>query len=254
MSGRNGKDLEIPVPVGTLVREVETNAILKDLVEEGERFIVARGGRGGRGNASFKSSTNQAPRKAQEGEPGERKRLKIELKLLADAGIIGLPNAGKSTLISKLSSAHPKIADYPFTTLTPNLGVVSFEDFENFVAADIPGLIEKAHQGAGLGLKFLKHIERTNLLVILLDASRAKIEKPGKDYDIIINELKSYNPRLLDKPKIIALNKIDLLASPEISDKISSYFRKLKIPVAAISALTGEGISKLLTLIKNNLR
>lgn len=250
--GRNGEDLKIFVPVGTVVRDAESKAILKDLIQEGERFIVAQGGRGGRGNASFKSSTNQAPRKAQEGEKGEGKWLKLELKLLADVGVIGLPNAGKSTLISKISSAHPKIADYPFTTLTPHLGVVDFQNFESVVVVDIPGLIEGSHHGAGLGLTFLRHIERTLLLVLLLDLSQVTVEDPGKDYHIIINELKNYNPDLLKKTRIVALNKLDLISSQRLPAQIKSYYRKLQIPFVAISALTGEGIEKLLALIKNN--
>jgi len=251
--GKKGEDLEILVPLGTVVRDAGNNTVLKDLTQEGERFVVASGGRGGRGNAYFKSSTNRTPKKAQPGEKGEKKQLKLELKLLADVGIVGLPNAGKSTLISKISSAHPKIADYPFTTLTPHLGVVNFENFETFVAADIPGLIEGAHQGAGLGLKFLRHIERTRILVILLDLVRIESNNPGKDYEIIINELKNYNPHLLEKPHIIALNKVDLLSSKSLLSGGEYYFHKLQIPFVAISALTGEGIDSFLKLIKNTL-
>ena len=252
--GKNGPDLEIFVPVGTVIRDAETNSILKDLVQKGERFIVARGGRGGRGNTSFKSSTNQAPRVAQDGEKGEDKWLKLELKLLADVGIIGLPNAGKSTLISQMSSAHPKIADYPFTTLTPNLGVVQSENFDNFVVADIPGLIKGAHQGSGLGLKFLKHIERTNLLVFLLDVSHLEGDDPGKEYQIILSELKNYNTSLLKKPRIIALNKLDLLSSQGLPAEIARYFEQFKIPFVSLSALTGKGIDTLVTLIKHSLK
>jgi len=177
----------------------------------------------------------------------------LELKLLADVGIVGLPNAGKSTLISKISSAHPKIADYPFTTLTPNLGVVNFKDFETFVVADIPGLIEGAHQGAGLGLKFLRHIERTRLLVILIDLSRFDYKNPGKDYQTIINEFKNYNPHLLEKPQIIALNKVDLLSGKKLPPELESYYQKLQTPFVAISAQTGEGIDSLLNLIRNTM-
>jgi len=252
--GKQGEDREIFVPLGTIVRDSQTNNILKDLVSEGERFIVVRGGRGGRGNASFKSSTNQAPRTAQEGQKGETAWLKLELKLLADVGIIGLPNAGKSTLISNISSAHPKIADYPFTTLTPNLGVVQGKNFENFVVADIPGLVKGAHTGSGLGLKFLKHIERTNLLIYLLDASLMEGDDPGRDYTIILKELESYNPILLKKPRIIALNKLDLLSPPVLPDAIESYYKKLSVPFVSLSALTGEGIKKLLTLVKSTLK
>jgi len=252
--GKNGENCEIYVPLGTVVRDSQTNNILKDLVSEGERFIAARGGRGGRGNATFKSSTNQAPRIAQEGQEGESAWLKLELKLLADVGIIGLPNAGKSTLISKISSAHPKIADYPFTTLTPNLGVVQGENFENFVVADIPGFIKGAHNGSGLGLKFLKHIERTCLLIFLLDVSHLDEDDPGRDYAIILTELESYNFILLEKPRIIALNKLDLLSPPVLPDAIESYYKKLTVPFVSLSALTGEGIKKLLTLVKSTLK
>ena len=251
--GRSGEDLEILVPLGTVVRDAESHTILKDLTREGERFVVALGGRGGRGNASYKSSTNRAPQYAQPGEPGEKKRLKLELKLLADVGIVGLPNAGKSTLISTISSAHPQIADYPFTTLTPHLGVVNFENFETYVVADIPGLIEGAHQGVGLGLKFLRHIERTNVLIILVDLSRVDREDPGKGYEIIINEFENYNPLLLKKPHIIALNKVDLLSSKSILTATESYFQKRRIPFVTISALTGEGIRSLLTVIKKTM-
>ena len=252
--GKQGEDCEILLPLGTVVRDSQTNTILKDLVSEGDRFIAAVGGRGGRGNASYKSSTNRAPRTAQEGQPGESAWLRLELKLLADVGIIGLPNAGKSTLISNISSAHPKIADYPFTTLTPNLGVVQGENFKNFVVADIPGIIEGAHTGSGLGLKFLKHIERTYLLIFLLDVSQLNEDDPGRDYTIIINELESYSPLLLKKPRIIALNKLDLLSPPVLPGAIESYYKKLSVPFVSLSALTGGGVKKLLTLVKNTLK
>ena len=218
--GRSGDDLEILVPLGTVVRDAESLAILKDFTHEGDRFIVVHGGRGGRGNASYKSSTNRAPRYAQPGEPGEKKRLKLELKLLADVGIVGLPNAGKSTLISRISSAHPQIADYPFTTLAPHLGVVNFENFETCVVADIPGLIAGAHQGAGLGLRFLRHIERTNMLVLVVDLGCVNEQDPGKDYKTILHEFENYNPLLLKKPRIVAL-------SPAASE--SSASTKLRV-------------------------
>jgi GTP-binding protein len=251
--GRSGEDLEVLLPLGTVVRDAESHTILKDLTRKGERFVIVHGGRGGRGNASYKSSTNRAPRYAQPGEPGEKKRLKLELKILADVGIVGLPNAGKSTLISKISSAHPQIADYPFTTLTPHLGVVQLEDLETYVVADIPGLIKGAHQGAGLGLKFLRHIERTNLLLILLDLSRVDRQAPGKDYEVIIDEFRNYNPLLLKKPQVIAFNKVDLLSSTSTLAATESYFQERRIPFATISALTGEGIPPLLTMIKETM-
>ncbi|MFH0812886.1 MAG: GTPase ObgE [Pseudomonadota bacterium] len=248
--GENGKDLEVFVPVGTVIWDAESNTVLKDLINEGEHFTVARGGRGGKGNAFFKSSTHRAPRKAQVGEKGEKKKVRLELKLLADVGIVGLPNAGKSTLISKISSAHPKIADYPFTTLTPHLGVVNFENVKTLVVADIPGIIKGAHQGAGLGLKFLRHIERTSLLVLLLDVSGIDVHDPGKDYHTIINEFHNYNPALLEKPHIIALNKLDLLPSQRLPSQLEAYYQTLKRPYVGVSALTGEGIDSLLTLMQ----
>ncbi len=251
--GKNAKDLEVLVPAGTLVRDAETNEVLKDLVHEGERFVAVPGGRGGKGNAAFKSSTNRAPTKVQPGEMGQRKRLKLELKLLADAGLVGFPNVGKSTLISAISSAHPQIADYPFTTLTPHLGVVHISEFETMVIADIPGIISGAHQGAGLGLRFLRHIERTNLLIILLDASLLSSEDPGRHYETITNECKSYNPALLEKPQVIALNKADLLSSQNLSPEVKLYYEKLGKPFVLISARTGKGVDKLLAAIRERL-
>ena len=250
--GRKGKDLTITVPPGTVVRDIESNAVLKDLLHEGDLFVAARGGRGGKGNAFFKSSTFRAPKMAQPGENGERKNLKLELKLLADVGIIGLPNAGKSTLVSQITSANPKVAPYPFTTLNPQLGVVCSENLKTFVVADIPGIIKGAHQGTGLGLKFLRHIERTSLLMILLDSASLEPKDPGKDYKTIINELENFNPDLLKRPQIIVLNKLDLLSSDTVPPEVIRYYQNLGYPFTPISALTGEGIDKLLLLIKNS--
>ncbi|HNR12177.1 MAG TPA: GTPase ObgE [Thermodesulfobacteriota bacterium] len=251
--GKNGEDLEVFVPVGTLVRDAETNVELADLVHEGDRFIAAFGGRGGRGNASFKSSTNRAPQYSQPGEKGEQRRLKLELKLLAHVGLVGLPNSGKSTLISKISSAHPKIADYPFTTLTPHLGVVLFADFESMVVADIPGIIPGAHQGAGLGLRFLRHIERTSLLVFLIDAAALDPTNPGRDHGILTSECNSYSPDLLKRPQIIALNKMDMVPSGKLPPEEEAYYRSLGKPVVLVSARTGEGIPGLLAEMKKAL-
>lgn len=248
--GKDGEDREVFVPVGTVVRDFETNAVFADLVHEGDRFIAAQGGRGGRGNASFKSSINRAPTVAQPGGEGEQKRLKLELKLLADVGLVGLPNAGKSTLISRISAAHPKIADYPFTTLTPQLGVASLSDAETMVVADIPGIIKGAHHGAGLGLKFLRHIERTNLLIILIDVNTLDPQDPGRDYEIIMAECRSYSADLAKKPHIIALNKIDVVPSGELLACAEAYYRNLERPYVMISALTGQGVDELLAMVK----
>ncbi|MCX7877984.1 MAG: GTPase ObgE [Ignavibacteria bacterium] len=247
-TGKSGKDLVINVPCGTIIREAESSEILADLTENGEIYIAAKGGRGGRGNARFATSTNQAPRTAEHGEKGEEKEVELELKLIADVGLVGLPNAGKSTLISRISAAKPKIADYPFTTLEPNLGIVKYKDFQSFVVADIPGLIEGAHLGKGLGIKFLRHIERTKVLVFLIDASEILFkENKTLDYDILIAELKSYDKKLLKKPRIICFTKTDVLSDKEKKslDKIKFRTEEMKTPVLKISSLNGEGLEKL---------
>jgi GTP-binding protein len=241
--GRTGEDCVVPVPAGTAVYLRETDELIADLVYDGQEVIVARGGRGGRGNAAFKSSTNQVPRVAERGEPGEELWLRLELKLIADVGTVGVPNAGKSTLLSVVSRARPKIADYPFTTLTPNLGVVVI-DHRDFVLADIPGLIEGAHAGSGLGHQFLRHIERTRMVIHLLNGLSPD---PIGDFDAINAELELFNPLLADKPQIVALNKIDL---PEVAGlwpeiKAALEARGVDEPMA-ISALTGEGVQTLL--------
>jgi GTP-binding protein len=246
-TGKNGQDLVIEIPPGTLVCDADSGQILKDLVEPGEEFVPVKGGRGGRGNMRFKTSTNRAPRFAQPGEPGETKRLKLELKLLADVGIIGLPNAGKSTLITALSSARPKIGAYPFTTLTPTLGVVATGWGDPFVVADIPGLIEGAHKGAGLGIRFLKHIERTSILVHLIDVSTIDLDNPLKDYHTINNELAMYNIRLAQKVQIVVLNKLDL---PEARAAVEAFQAAAQdLETLQISALTGRGVDSLISLI-----
>jgi len=246
-TGRNGSNLIIEIPPGTLVKDAATNEILKDFTAAGESYSVVNGGRGGLGNARFKSSTNRTPRYAQPGEPGQSRELKLELKLLADVGIIGLPNVGKSTLLSAISSATPKIGNYPFTTLTPTLGVVETSWAEPFVVADIPGLIEGAHQGAGLGIRFLRHIERTRILIHLLDAQAIDSQQPLMDYETINRELQFFNPQLIQKPQIVVLNKIDLpgteAAAAALVDALDDQ------PVIAISALEKKGIDKLISRI-----
>ncbi len=245
-TGRNGQDREILVPAGTVVHDVETGETLADLTEEGDTFVVVRGGKGGRGNARFATATRQAPRYAQEGIAGGELWIRLELKLLADVGIIGLPNAGKSTLISRISAAKPKIADYPFTTLTPNLGVVRYGKEETFVIADIPGLIEGAHEGAGLGIKFLRHVERTSVLLHLLDISREPASDPWRDYEMINRELASFNPAMIEKPQVVAVTKLDLPAARERFRETAPLFREKGIPLFPVSAVTGEGLAALL--------
>lgn len=241
--GADGEDLVIRVPVGTVVKLLHTEEILADLDEPGKEIVVARGGEGGRGNAHFKSSTRQAPRIRERGAPGEERWLKLELKLLADVGIIGFPNAGKSSLIARISAARPKIAPYPFTTLTPNLGVVRVDEFKEFVIVDIPGLIEGAHEGRGLGDRFLKHIERTRVLIHLIDLSPTGRD-PLADYEVINRELRSFSPTLAKKPQIVVGNKIDLL-SEEQRHTVRERFAAHKIELQMISAVTGEGTREL---------
>jgi GTP-binding protein len=242
-TGKNGEDLTIEIPPGTLVSNADPDELLMDFTRPGESVVIAKGGRGGQGNARFKSSTHRAPRFAQPGEPGQFLKLKLELKLLADVGIIGLPNAGKSTLISALSSATPKIADYPFTTLNPILGVVQPDQEESFVVADIPGLIEGAHQGAGLGIRFLRHIERTRILVHLIDASGIDPQNPLASYKTINAELAQYNPQLMEKAQVVVLNKMDLNGTAQIAEIFKSAFDDR--PVMMISAAARQGVEAL---------
>ncbi len=247
-TGREGADVVLKVPVGTILYDDATGERLRDFSRPDERMVVARGGRGGRGNAQFATSTHQAPRECEPGRPGEERTLRLELKLLADVGLVGFPNAGKSTLISRISAARPKIADYPFTTLEPNLGVVVVGEEPkaiSFVVADIPGLIEGAHEGAGLGTQFLRHIERTRLLVHLVDVSDASGRAdPVKDYQVIMNELASFAAGLEKKPVLLAASKIDVANAKKLS-KLRAYATRHKLPFCPISAVTGEGISKL---------
>jgi GTP-binding protein len=251
-TGRNGKDLIIRVPVGTLVRDDESGELLQDLLFDGQQFVVAVGGRGGKGNARFATSTHRAPRHAEKGEKGEERWLRLDLKLLADVGLIGFPNAGKSTLLSKISSARPKIGDYPFTTLVPNLGVVTEED-RSFVVADIPGLIEGASMGAGLGLTFLRHVERTRLLVHLLDISGEPSRNPVKDFDGLNIELNAYHPSLREKVQIVVLNKIDLPSVRKKAAEVKKRFEGMGHRFYAISGKTGEGVKGLIEAISQML-
>jgi GTP-binding protein len=269
-SGARGDDLELEVPVGTVVYEKDADGSLKriaDLTEDGQRVLVAQGGRGGLGNAHFATSTNRAPRKTQPGEPGEVKALRLQLKLLADVGLVGFPNAGKSTLIARISAARPKIADYPFTTLTPNLGVVSLSRDRSFVVADVPGLIEGAHEGHGLGHRFLSHLERTKVLVHVIDVSSASGRDPVEDFEVIQRELERYDDKrgtvtlsdknqsesvtvpLSDRPVIAAANKIDALDEPERAARLEAHLGNQSIPVFRVSAVTGEGLPALLEAI-----
>ena len=249
-TGRGGRDLEIPVPVGTLVFKIDPETGEKqqaaDLTVVGQRVLLAQGGRGGLGNAHFATSTNRAPRKVQPGEPGQEFELHLKLKLLADVGLVGYPNAGKSTLISVISAAKPKIAAYPFTTLTPNLGVVALSGDRDFVVADVPGLIEGAHEGHGLGHQFLRHIERTKVIIHLVDVSSASGRDAVEDFDTIRKELKLYNPELLKKPHLVAANKIDAIDDPKRVTALEKRAKKLKLKFFEISAVAGTGVKELI--------
>ncbi|GBC59326.1 GTPase CgtA [Desulfonema ishimotonii] len=242
-TGRNGGDIVLEIPPGTLVSDAETGELLRDFTVVGETFVIASGGRGGLGNVRFKSSTNRTPRYAQPGEPGQTRTLKMELKLLADVGLMGFPNAGKSTLISVISSARPKIADYPFTTLTPNLGVVQTDWGEPFAVADIPGLIEGAHTGAGLGIQFLRHIERTRVLVHLIDATEIDPDAPLSRYKAINTELSRYSEKLAEKSQLVVLNKMDLPGADVAAELFQMAAGNMEF--MTISAATGQGIQAL---------
>ena len=238
-TGKSGRDLCIKVPVGTSIKDLAIGELVGDLTDRGQRVIGARGGRGGKGNARFASATDQAPRRAEQGVAGEEKTLELELKLIADVGLVGFPNAGKSTLLSRISSARPKIAEYPFTTLSPNLGIVRHKEC-TFVMADIPGLIEGAHEGKGLGLQFLRHIERTRMLLLLIDSCEDRLEE---QYEVLCEELRSYKVNLLDKPKLIVFTKLDI-ASEERKEGLG--FQTGPHKAHSISAVTGEGLEALL--------
>ena len=252
-SGKEGDDAIVRVPVGTQVFDPHTIELLRDLEEDGARWLAARGGRGGFGNAHFATSTNRAPRYHQEGSPGEEFELQLELKLLADVGLVGFPNAGKSTFISTVSAAHPKVADYPFTTLEPHLGVVDMGDFRTFVVADIPGLIEGAHEGHGLGDRFLRHIERTKLLLHLVDVSSASGRDAVNDYDVINRELEAYDPRLAERTQFVVATKIDALDEPARLESLRERAQQEGRPFFAISAVAGTGVRELLLAIAREL-
>ncbi len=238
--GKNGEDIYLDVPLGTVAKDAETGETLFELVEPGEERILVKGGRGGLGNNNFKSATNQTPRYAQPGEPGQEGWFILELKILADVGLVGFPNAGKSTLLSKVSAAKPKIADYAFTTLEPNLGIVSYYDDQSFVMADIPGIIEGAHEGKGIGLRFLRHIERNSILLFMVPADEDDI---ARGYEVLLNELRMYNPELLVKERVLAISKSDML-DREMKSEMEAGL-PADIPHVFISSLTGEGLKEL---------
>ncbi len=242
-TGRDGASIELPVPVGTVVYDADSGELLHDFTHAEERFVVARGGRGGRGNQHFATATHQTPTEHEPGRPGNELKLRLELKLLADVGLVGFPNAGKSTLISRISAARPKIADYPFTTLEPHLGVVQLEDQRTYVVADIPGLIEGAHEGHGLGTRFLRHIERTRLLAHLVDVSEA--EDPVHSFEVVMRELESFSPDLAAKPMMVVATKMDAAQDPAKVEALRQMAVEKGLPFYAISSATGAGIEAL---------
>lgn len=244
--GKTGKDVIIRVPVGTLIKDFDTKELLFDLDADGKEAVAAKGGKGGKGNSNFATPTKQTPRWAEPGKPGVEKYVLLELKLIADVGLVGYPNAGKSTLISVISSARPKIADYPFTTLEPNLGIVKYKEYKSFTVADIPGIIEGAHEGKGLGLKFLRHIERTKILLLMIDITS---EDFGTDYKTLLNELKSYSKTLSTKKKVVVLSKADLITDEELKDKKYKKIKGYTGKVHIISAASNYGIDKLLDVL-----
>jgi GTP-binding protein len=251
-TGHDASDIELEVPVGTIVYELQEAGeprLLADLTAAGQRVLVAAGGQGGRGNAWFATSTNRAPRRADPGQPGEARRLRLQLRLLADVGLVGFPNAGKSTLISRISSARPKIADYPFTTLTPHLGVVTLDGDRSFVVADVPGLIEGAHSGHGLGHQFLKHVERTKVLVHVVDVSEASGRDPVEDLDTVRRELGLFDRALLERRQLVAANKMDVLDDRARLDRLRAHVDRFGLPLFPISAVTGDGVRPLLEAI-----
>jgi GTP-binding protein len=253
MHGKGGEDLIVRVPPGTLIHDAETGELLADLTEPDQQVLLLKGGMGGRGNARFVSSTNRAPRHAQPGTPGEERSLRLELKLLADVGLVGMPNAGKSTLISAVSAARPKIADYPFTTLVPNLGVVRYAGYKTFVMADIPGLIKGASEGHGLGTRFLKHVERTDLFLHLVDLSELQTGDPLENFEMINRELRRHKPELLEKTQLVVLSKMDITEVRTRAEEVLPWFASRGYRVFPISAVTGEGVKELVTVIGREL-
>jgi GTPase len=248
--GKNGEDVVIRVPVGTIIKDAVSGDVIYDLDADGAEIIIARGGKGGKGNSNFATPTNQAPRFAEPGREGESKKIILELKLIADVGLVGFPNAGKSTLISRISAARPKIADYPFTTLEPNLGIVRYKDFQSFTVADIPGIIEGASEGKGLGHQFLRHIERTRILLFLIDITS---EDYQKEYKILLNELQSYSKELVKKKKIISISKSDLAGDIDIKKLKKRKLRNSDSHLLVFSAVTGDGIPELLDFLWSEL-
>ena len=248
--GKNGADVIIKVPVGTVIKNAENGKVLFDLDIDNKRVVVSKGGKGGKGNSNFATPTNQAPRYAEPGRAGESKKLILELKLIADIGLVGFPNAGKSTLISTISAAKPKIADYPFTTLEPNLGIVQYKDYQSFTVADIPGIIEGAHEGKGLGIQFLRHIERTRILLFLIDITS---ENYQKDFDILFQELKQYSPKLAEKEILLAFSKADLISGEDLQKAGNKKIKNAKSAPIIFSSATRHGIDKLLDILWNKL-
>ena len=245
-SGKGGRDMTIRVPVGTLIRDVDRRAVLKDLNRHGESIVLCKGGRGGRGNQHFATATRQVPRMAEDGKPGEERHVRFELKMIADAGLVGLPNAGKSTLLSRLSAARPKIANYPFTTITPNLGYLKLDDSTSCVIADLPGLIEGAHEGKGLGGQFLKHVERTGIIVHIVDVSPEALQPPAEAYRVIRKELESYSKALAAKRELVVANKIELTGARK---GVTALKKECGGDVAEVSAATGKGLKELVQTI-----
>jgi len=249
--GKSGKDIIIKVPLGTVVKEFKTNQVLFDLNEETKRVVLAKGGKGGKGNSNFATATNQTPRYSEDGKPGEHKKVILELKLIADVGLVGFPNAGKSTLISTISAARPKIADYPFTTLEPNLGIVKYREYDSFTVADIPGIIEGAHKGKGLGHQFLRHIERTKIMLFLIDITSEDYEK---DYEILHCELKNYSPMLIEKKILVSLSKADLADDEKMKEVSELEIGKDKKAPLVFSSVTNNGIKEMLDTMWNALK